>query len=371
MLPQRGLVMFFGLGIKNPLARIDVFAASNHRSGAGPLTRSARNRSIPRLDLLEERRLLSTLTVTNLLDDGSSGSLRWAITQADKTGGSETIQFDPTVFASPQTITLNSALPDLDDISGTETIAGPAAGLTIARAASNPNQFRILTIDSGADVALSKLTITGGNISGNGAGLFNSGIVSLSDCTVSGNSAPVGGGQGIGYGGGIFNQGTASLFDCTVSGNSTSSVATLNAGGGIANFATAILVDCTVSGNSAFARGGGIENAATLLLTNCTVSGNTTFLYGGGIYGVSGNINLTACTVSGNSAADGAGGGVYTKGNITLTDTILAGNASQSDPDLHGPLGPASKNNLIGGNPLLSCARRLRRADTDPGASSR
>ena len=84
------------------------------------------------VELLEDRTLPSTFTVLNTLDDGSVGSLRWAVGQANAAGGAEAITFDPTVFATPQTITLSGTQLELTDTSGTETITGPAAGVTVS-----------------------------------------------------------------------------------------------------------------------------------------------------------------------------------------------------------------------------------------------
>jgi hypothetical protein len=57
---------------------------------------------------LEQRRLLATFTVTSTADDGSTGTLRWAITRANSSAGANTVDFDATVFSSPQTITQTS-----------------------------------------------------------------------------------------------------------------------------------------------------------------------------------------------------------------------------------------------------------------------
>ena len=65
-------------------------------------------------------------TVSSVLDDGSSGTLRWAIGQANSSGGSNTIQFSSEVFDSAQTITLTQGALDLT--SGTIAIDGPATG---------------------------------------------------------------------------------------------------------------------------------------------------------------------------------------------------------------------------------------------------
>ncbi len=57
--------------------------------------------------------------------------------------GTETITFDPTVFATPQTITLTAGQLELSNTSGTETITGPAAGVTV----SGNNASRVFQID--------------------------------------------------------------------------------------------------------------------------------------------------------------------------------------------------------------------------------
>ena len=69
------------------------------------------------------------------------------------------------------------------------------------------------------------------------------------------------------------------------------------------------LTDCTVSGNSAGSSGGGLYNiSGTATLTNCTVSGNSAGGNGGGLFNDDGTTTLTNCTVSGNSAGDNGGG---------------------------------------------------------------
>ena len=69
---------------------------------------------------------------------------------------------------------------------------------------------------------------------------------------------------------------------------------------------TATLTDVTVSGNSASSRGGGLVNFGTATLTNCTISGNSAQA-GAGIYNT-GTITMADDAVSGNSATNGSGG---------------------------------------------------------------
>ena len=175
------------------------------------------------------------MTVNNTNDNGA-GSLRAAVAQANSDGGGDTIQFDPTVFSTPQTITLTGGQLELTGTTAATTITGPAAGVTV----SGNEASRVFQFDPGVVASISGLTITGGNADGvGGGGLFIEGMayVFLTDCTVSGNSAGF-------NGGGLFNDGMATLTDCTVSGNSTG-----GAGGGLCSFSTAELTDCTVSGN--------------------------------------------------------------------------------------------------------------------------
>jgi hypothetical protein len=80
-----------------------------------PPIRKRPHRALLAVYALEDRTVPSTFTVTNLLDDGSFGSLRWAVGQANATGGDETIAFDPTLFATPRTITLSGTQLELTD----------------------------------------------------------------------------------------------------------------------------------------------------------------------------------------------------------------------------------------------------------------
>jgi hypothetical protein len=135
--------------------------------------RHQRPRRILTLEPLEGRTLLSTTwTVNNTGDSGSgsgdSGDLRYCITQADNTPGDNTID-----IAVTGTITLNSALLDLNNTTGLIDIEGPgAASLTVARnnTPGTPN-FRIFTIDAGVNAKLDGLTITGGHVDDDGGGI--------------------------------------------------------------------------------------------------------------------------------------------------------------------------------------------------------
>ena len=135
----------------------------------------------------------ATITVTSAADDGSAGTLRSAIVAAQS---GDTITFDPTL--NGQVITLNGSPLSINN---SIAIRGPGATLLTIDA---HQASRVLNIGSGNNiVSLSGLTITNGvSFAGsqNGGGIFNAsaGAVTLTDCTLSGNTA-------FFIGGGIFN----------------------------------------------------------------------------------------------------------------------------------------------------------------------
>src|SRR5262245_4025257 len=108
------------------------------------LTRRRRAGFRPRLESLEDRTVPSTFTVFNTLDDGSAGSLRWAVGQANSHPGADTIDFDSGVFGTPRTITLNGTQLELSDTTGATSIAGPAAGVTI----DGSGRSRVFQVDA-------------------------------------------------------------------------------------------------------------------------------------------------------------------------------------------------------------------------------
>ncbi len=243
-------------------------------------------------------------------------SLRQAINLANALDSTETITFDPTVFATPQTITLTQGQLELSDTGGTETIMGPAAGVTI----SGGGMSRVFQVDSGATAVLSALNIVGGLTTGNGGGIYDDGgTVTLIDCTISGNSADAGGG--------VFatKRGTIGLTGSAISDDTAT-----NGGGGLYDYyATITLTDCTVSGNSAADGGGAFATKrGTIGMTGCTISGNTATNNGGGLYDAGGSITLTDSTFSGNSAATGGGVFATKRGTIGMTGCTISGNSA-------------------------------------------
>jgi hypothetical protein len=339
--------------------------------------------------------------VTNTLDDGSAGSLRAAIGQANTTVGTNTVTFAPGVSG---TITLTGG--ELL-IGHNLTISGPGASQL---AVSGNYASRVFEVASGVTTSLSGLTVENGNGGDNGGGaihnygtlmvsnstlasnygysggaIFNEGTLTVSNSTLSNNSASVGG-----NGGAIFNGGTLTISNSTFTGNSALS------GGGISSYAKLTVSNSTFVGNRADS-GGAIFNGGTLTVNRCTLAGNSALGHngvgagigvGGGIYSTSYSLTVADSTLSGNSAdygggiyyfpgggpnllandtiaanranaqaSGGQGGGIYiwsdAFGPLTLNNTIVAGNfngasASTIADDIAGTVNSASAYNLIG-----------------------
>jgi len=292
---------------------------------------------------------------TFTIPDGDVAALKSALATANTNDEADTINLaaDGTyILTTPDNNTNGkNALPVIaNDLfaTGTElTLNGDGARIKRSSAGATPD-FRILQISYGATVSITGLTIANGQASGifpanAGGGVYNDhGMLSLSNCTLNGNSANS-------DGGGIYNYGangnaTLSLSNCTLNRNSA------GYGGGIYNDgdsgnAALSLSNCNLKGNSAtYGGGGGICNNgrpgnATLNLSHCTLNANSAN-YGGGIYSFSfgGNatLSLSNCTLNGNSANSNDGGGIYNDGHdgsaaLNLSNCTLNGNSANSE----------------------------------------
>ena len=256
--------------------------------------RSSRLRSfVPQLEILEDRTVPSTLSVTNNLDKGA-GSLRDTITAA-KSG--DTILFAPSLDG--QTITLTS---DQLTINKSLDIEGPGASLL---AISGNDTNRVFNINEGFSVTIDCLTITHGRASG---------------------------GSTTAGGGGILNAGsTLTLAHDVLSYNVDLGSSTNVQGGAIGNFhkdGILTVTDCTFIGNQAdgrvknsdFAEGGAIYNSpegSSATVIRCSFIGNQA---------LAGNDNeATTNTIE---VGEANGGALHNEGPSTLTvvDSTFIGN---------------------------------------------
>ena len=205
---------------------------------------------------------------------------------------------------------------------------------------SAPGNGGGLHITGPGNSTITDCTVTNNSAAAEGGGLWNgAGEMTVSGCSVNGNTTV---GDGADQGGaGIFNAGgTLIVMGGTINDNMTSGTST--SGGGILNDLGILTVTNTmISGNSSIRAGGGIEdNSAagnTLTLTNVTLNENNTASSpgnGGGLHITGpGDSMINGCTVSENTAsAEGAGlwngAGTMTVSGSQINDNIVAGDGA-------------------------------------------
>ncbi len=299
----------------------------------------------------------SPVSAINLLvsnnNDSGAGSLRQAISDNTTLGGSNTIVFSNVVTG---TILLTSGQLF---IGKSVNILGPGPSVL----AINGNAAsRIFDTERENNILIAGLTLTNASSpGGSGGAIFNFwSTMTVSNCTIRGNSAQNGGGiynygnlsnatlrviactlggNSANYGGAIYNSGSSGSATVSVIGSTfTGNMASLHPvfmngglGGGIYNNgrsslgAALAISNCTFSGNSAAQSGGGIYNdgeqngMATVLVNDSIFRSNSVTLYGGGIYndGASSSSGTASLMVNDSTFTDnsaGAGGGISSGG---------------------------------------------------------
>ena len=151
-----------------------------------------------------------------------------------------------------------------------QSVNGPSS--TIIR--GNDNSATVTTDASSEGTTLEDFTIS--HASGNeGRGIYTNGNLNIKNCIISGNSIPI-----PSYGGGIHNnKGSITITESTISGNSAR-----DWGGGINNYGNLTITGCTISDNIAQGDAGGVYNGTSSTITGCTISGNSAGDDDGGIY---------------------------------------------------------------------------------------
>jgi hypothetical protein len=314
-----------------------------------------RPRLRPTVSELEGRTLLSTFTVNSTADNGSTGTLRWALDQANASNQAERIGFS-SLFNTPHTIRLTGGPLVLSDPAGI-TITGPGENFL---SITGNKASRVISVTPGSAASLSDFTITGGNVHGNGGGIRNNGgTLALDDIVIRGNSA--------GMGGGLYNNGAVTLTDVTIRGNHA------RKGGGVFNDGSATLTNVVTRSNTTVA-GSGVFSTRTATLTRNGLSSeaSTTILsdnftknvtggvptnwavlptpFAGTYAESSGNVKITV----GNSAQGSAGilaelpPPGFSPLNVTTTITAQINGVNQSGNAVFGLIGLSSKGTETG-----------------------
>ncbi len=232
----------------------------------------------------------NTITVTNTNDSGP-GSLRQALGDATDR--------DTIDFAVTGTIGLTSGeLLVVRNI----TISGPGAeNLAVNGNAKNT----VFHIAPGEIVAISGLTITNGYNTESGGGIHNDhAMLTLDDCTITGNSAAAN------RGGGIYN-------DAADAGP-----------------ATLLINNCLITNNS----GGGVDNDgeggsdATLEITDSILSNNYSgsAIHSHGFRELTGGNGTATVQITNSSITDNQGDAIYNNTGVCCSVTLSLNNSTVS-----------------------------------------
>jgi hypothetical protein len=262
---------------------------------------------------------ISGLTIRNGVDGiGSSGTL--TVSNCVLSGNSVV-----GISSSGGALTVSNCI-----VSGNSYgIANHGNNLTVVNSNVSDNGHSGISFTAPNFVVLTatiRSTTVSGNLEGgivaNVGGFGTSLQVTITDCTISGNSRF----------GGIHAEGAPNLrvTNSTISGNSANAgFPAGDRGGGISGQNGISIENSTISGNSAATIGGGIYGSLVGIV-NSTISGNSAGTSGGGIYefgGFAGSLHVANSTISGNSA--GSGGGSYNdQGQFEISNTILNAGAS-------------------------------------------
>jgi CSLREA domain-containing protein len=269
--------------------------------------------------------------VTTLADhddgvcSGNDCTLREAISRTNASPG-ETISLPASLSG---TLTLNGS--ELV-VTSTVQITGPGAR---ALAISAQTQSRVFSFIGSINCSLSGLAIREGFVSGPsgssnvGGGIYNEGILTLSDCAivhnrVLGGSGITDSGQdgGTARGGGIFNGGTLTLNRCTIGGANSNSANGATGGTGADHPTDG---EITYNGGKGGAGLGGAifnDTNGTLGINNCTIAGNTA---AGGAGGAANR---------GGAGGEGTGG-IYNSKTIMVTASTISTNSGNGGPGGH------------------------------------
>ncbi|WP_026189200.1 right-handed parallel beta-helix repeat-containing protein [Salinispora mooreana] len=189
---------------------------------------------------------------------------------------------------------------------------------TIERAAA-ADEFRILTVDTGGDLTLNKLTITGGQTSEDGGGIFvdAGGALTTNHTTITRNIASI-------FGGGIANNGTTRMKNSTASHNRAGVI-----GGGVENSGALEISKSYVTANTATSGGAGVLSVGTVQIDHSTITDNTAQVGSGGGLAISGVGIVKDTDITNNTAVNGGGAVVNVAGTqLILKSVNLVGNTA-------------------------------------------
>lgn len=290
-------------------------------------TRKIQRSRLHRIEALEDRRVLATLMVTDAGDAGP-GTLRRAVQQANALQGEDTIEFATSLDGL--TIQLTSGPIKIQDAVYID--ASDLDNLTIDASALDPTPDVVdgqgdRVFDITAPSFISGLTIRGGDIVGDGAGIRTDSSLYLVDSTLEDNHA-FGDGSALFvdftyqygvveiYGSQIINNGHLGEFD---HGGQIEEGPQARGGGIAVNF-----------GYNKFRGGNRLTIGSSVISGNGSAEDDGVAITGGGLFATGyGSVSIYDSTIEDNAARDSGGGGIaafLSGGNFYLGYSVVSNN---------------------------------------------
>jgi len=273
--------------------------------------------------------------------------------------------FTTTTWAQPDPV-INPTILDAQDTGRVVYIINNVSvkieGLRLTNGRAFYNSLNNTVNGGGVYVAAADVTISNCQVmsstGSNGAGIYNAGVLTLTNSMIAENYGSST--DGMHVGGGIFNVGSLSLYLSSIMSNTAAFAGGINnagemkirgstlgynqgtgtgrsTAGGIFNvdIGRLDLLDSTVMGNTSYL-GGGILNRGSMTITNATVSQN--WSPSGSVAGIAnlhGELRITNATIVSNTgSAPGIGGGIHNEDIyslgiqpvLSITNSIVAHN---------------------------------------------
>jgi hypothetical protein len=272
----------------------------------------------------------ATFTVTRTDDNPLPGacdadcSLREAVLAVDAGSGGDTITLPAGHYRLSIAGTGEDAAAKGDlDLTKNVTITGAGARSTTIEGLGVD---RVLDVATGVTAVVTDVTVTGGQVAGDGAGIRNAGTLTLVRDAIVGNHA-------LGVGGGVSSSGPAlAVNQSTVSGNQAS------IGGGVSAGQVLTVTSSTINGNVAGGPGsimgtaGGINGGlgSTVSLKSSTVTANQSFAGPGSGGGIEGSSPTVQNTIVAQNVAHAADQSTASVDNCSAATTSQGDNLSDS-----------------------------------------
>ncbi len=270
--------------------------------------------------------VLATFLVSNLADNGSAGSLRVALAQANAIAGADTIFFDPSLTGI---IALNPSFGALQ-ITDTVTILGPGSPNVAIDAGLSHRVFEVAPVTASIrDLSLLRGLAPASDVTRSGGAILNRGNLALVNTDILNSVA--------GRGGAVFNN-TGAILNVR-GGNFTNNRALIALGG-------------TGSGGAIYNNGTlSAVSPTSLVVSLSNFTNNTAERDGGAILNTPGRTaSIDSASFEANISVNGFGGAIFNaaapgptpstpvRGVMIIMNSIMQGNAAIGTNGLGGAI---------------------------------